>query len=98
MVGIKSTECDWLVLNSKQEGLRLVGFKYQKADDWLDSKFHCSYLESRGVAKKKRWKYGGNMRELRVKRAGNYTPFIFGSGDVISGDATSGDVISGHFQ
>ena len=22
-------------LNSKQEGLRLVGFKYQKADDWL---------------------------------------------------------------
>jgi hypothetical protein len=35
------------------------------------------------------------MRELRVKRAGNDTPFILGSGDVISGDATSGDVISG---
>ena len=98
MVGFKSKICDWLVLNSKQEGLRLVGFKYQKAGDWLDSKFHCSYLESRGAAKKNRWKYGGKMRELRVKRAGNYTPFILGSGDVISGDATSGDVISDHFQ
>jgi hypothetical protein len=47
MVGLKSKSYDWLVLNSKQEGLRLVGFKYQKADDWLDLKFDCSYLESR---------------------------------------------------
>jgi hypothetical protein len=27
---------DWLVLNSKQEGIRLVGIKYQKCYDWLD--------------------------------------------------------------
>ena len=72
MVGFKSTKCDWLVLNSKQEGIRLMGFKYQKADDWLDSKFHCSYQESRGVAEKKRWKYGEKMRELGIKRTGNY--------------------------
>jgi hypothetical protein len=54
-------------LNWKQEGLRLVGFKYQKADDCLDSKFHCSYLESRGVPKKN--------REIRKKTTGNYLPF-----------------------
>ena len=52
LVGFKSKAYDWLVLNSKQEGLQLVGFKYQKADDWLDSKFHCSYQESRGVPEK----------------------------------------------
>jgi hypothetical protein len=49
----------------------------------LDSQFHCSYLESRGVP---------------GKNAGNYLPFISGdviSGDATSGDATSGDVISG---
>ena len=63
----------------------------------LDSQFHCSYLDSRGVPEK-----------TRKKTAGNYLPFISGdvisgdvtsgvatSGDVISGDATSGDVISG---
>ena len=51
----------------------------------LDSQFHCSYLESREVP--------GKTREIRVKSAGNYLPFISGSGssDVISGDATSGD-------
>jgi hypothetical protein len=27
---------DWLDLNSKQEGIRLVGIKYQKCYDWLD--------------------------------------------------------------
>ena len=27
---------DWFDLNSKQEGVRLVGFKYQKGYDWLD--------------------------------------------------------------
>ena len=27
---------DWLDLNSKQEGIRLVGLKYQKGYDWLD--------------------------------------------------------------
>jgi hypothetical protein len=43
LVGLKSKAQDWLVLNSKQEGLRLVGFKYQKGYDWLDSKFYCSY-------------------------------------------------------
>ena len=35
----------------------LVGFKYQKGYDWLDSQFHYSYLESRGVPEK-RGKYG----------------------------------------
>ena len=29
-----------------------MGFKYQKADDWLDSKFYCSNLESKGVPEK----------------------------------------------
>jgi hypothetical protein len=50
----------------------LVGFKYQKANDWLDSKVHCSYLESRGVPEK--------TREIRGENAGNYLPFT--SGDV----------------
>jgi hypothetical protein len=78
---------DSLDLNSKQEGVRLVGFKYQKGYDWLDSQIHCSYVESRGVPQK--------TREIRVKSARNYLPFISGSGsgDVIS--VTSGDVISG---
>jgi hypothetical protein len=34
----------------------LLGIVYQKADNWLDSKFHFSYLESRGVLEKKRGK------------------------------------------
>jgi hypothetical protein len=34
-----------------------VGFKYQKGYNWLDSKFYCSYLESRGVPEKS-GKYG----------------------------------------
>jgi hypothetical protein len=49
---------------------------------YMDSKFHCSHLESRGVPKK--------MREIRVKSAGNYIPFNSGSG--------SSDVISCHFR
>ena len=73
----------------------------------LDSQFHCSYLESRGIPGGNRGKYRGETREIRLKNAGNYLPFISGfqfttsgsgdviSGDVISGDATSGDVISG---
>jgi hypothetical protein len=40
---------------------RLVVFRYQKADDWLDYKFHCSYLKSRGGPEK--------TREIRVKSA-----------------------------
>ena len=87
MVGFKSKAYDWLVLNSKQEGLRLVGFKYQKADDWLNSKFHCSYLESRGVPEKNVGSTG--------KKPGNDIPLTSSSGDVISDDVTSGDVISG---
>jgi len=61
-----------MVLNSKQEGLLLVGFKYQRGYDWLDSKFHCSYLESREVP-------GKNPTENK-KKTGNYVPFISGSG------------------
>ena len=51
----------------------------------LDSQFHCSYLESRGVPEKP-----------REKKRGKLSPFHFRfttSGDVISGDATSGDVM-----
>ena len=80
----------------------MVGFKYRKGYDWLDSKFHCSYLESRGVPEIN----AGNTG----KSAGNYIPFISGSGDATSGgiisvpvtslpvtscDATSGNVITG---
>jgi hypothetical protein len=36
------------------EGVRLVGFRYQKGYDCLNSQFHCSYLESRGVPGKTR--------------------------------------------
>jgi hypothetical protein len=72
LVGFKSKAYDWLVLNSKQEGVRFVGFKYQKADEWLDSKFHCSYLESRGVPERRT---AGNTG----KSAGNYLTSISGS-------------------
>jgi hypothetical protein len=60
LVGFKYQKgYDWLNLNWKQERVRLVGFKYQKIDNWLDTKFHCSYQESRGVSEKKnRGKYG----------------------------------------
>jgi hypothetical protein len=61
---------DWLDLNWKQEGVRLVGFKYQKTENWWDTKFHCSYLESRGVSERE--KNAGNTR----KSTGNYLPFI----------------------
>jgi hypothetical protein len=37
---------DWLDLNSKQEGVRLVGFRYQKGYDWLNSQFHYENLYS----------------------------------------------------
>jgi hypothetical protein len=86
LVGFKYRKADdWLDFNSKQaEGIRLVGFKYQKGYDWLDSQFHCSCLESRGVSEK--------SREIRVKNAGNYLPFISGFRFTTSG---SGDVISG---
>ena len=53
----------------------------------LDSQFHCSYLDSRGVPE-----------QTREKTAGNYLTFISGdetSGDVISGDVISGDSTSG---
>jgi hypothetical protein len=64
----------------------------------LDSQFHCSYLESRGVP--------GKTREIwvkKTKKSAGTTGFRFTtsgsgyviSGDAISGDATSGDVISG---
>ena len=53
LVAFKSNAYDWLVLNSKQEGVPFVGFKYQKADEWLDSKFYCSYLASRGVPERR---------------------------------------------
>jgi hypothetical protein len=57
----------------------------------LDSQFHCSYLESRGVPEK--------TREIPGKKTrGKWSPFHFRfttSGDVIYGDATSGDVIFG---
>ena len=48
----------------------------------LDSQFHCSYLESRGVPEK-----------MWGKKRGKLSPFYFRfttSGDVISGDAISG--------
>ena len=60
--------------------------------------FECKfYLESREVPGKHPGKYRGGKRGKygRVKSAGNYLPFISGSGDVIFGDATSGHVISG---
>ena len=63
----------------------------------LDSQFHCSYLESRGVPGKtreipvqKRWKY----REKRGKLSPFHSRFTT-SGDFISGDITFDDVISG---
>ena len=58
----------------------------------LDSQFHCSYLESRGVPEK-------NAGNTGKKSAGNYLPFISGvviSCNATSGYVTSGDVISGH--
>jgi hypothetical protein len=44
----------------------------------LDSQFHCSYLESRGVPVKTR-EIPGKTREIWVKNARNYLPFISGS-------------------
>ena len=68
------------------EGNRSIVNRYR-----LDSQFHCSYLESRGVPEK--------TREIPSKKTrGKLSPFHFRfttSGDVISGDATSSDVISG---
>jgi hypothetical protein len=48
---------------------QLVGFKYQKGYDWLDSKFHCSYLESKEVPNKN----AGNTG----KKRGKLSPFHF---------------------
>ena len=41
-INIKSIHLALSQLVSKTS--HLVGFKYQKGDDWLDSKSHCSYL------------------------------------------------------
>jgi hypothetical protein len=43
-------KCSHILLVSKTSPL--VGFKYHKGYDWLDSKFHCSYLESREIPEK----------------------------------------------
>jgi hypothetical protein len=59
----------------------------------LDSQFHCSYLDSRGVPEK--------TREIPGKKRGKLSPSHFRfmtSGDVISGDVISGDATSGHFR
>jgi len=83
------------------EVLRLVVFKYQKGYDWLESKFHCSYLESREVPKKKRGKYGKKRREIISLlfpvpvTSLPVTSFLVTSGYVISCDATSGNATSG---
>ena len=53
------------------------GIQISEGRRLVDSKFHCSYLDSRGVLEKNAW---------------YYLSFTSGSGDVISGDATSGDV------
>jgi hypothetical protein len=81
------------------ESIRLVGFEFEarratigriqisEGDDWLESKFHCSYLESRGIPEK--------TREIRVKSAGKLSLFHFRfttSGDVTSDHLISGDV------
>jgi hypothetical protein len=50
----------------------------------LDSQFHCSYIESRGVPGKK-------TQEILIL-AGKYIPYISGSGDVISGDEIPHDL------
>jgi hypothetical protein len=51
----------------------------------LDSQFHCSYLESRGVPEKPRGKKTREIISLSFP--------VHDFGDVISGDATSGDVM-----
>ena len=61
-------------------GNRFIVTRYR-----LDSQFHCSYLESRGVPEKPRGKKRGKLSPLNFR----FTT----SGDVISGDATSGDVM-----
>ena len=76
MFGFKSNAYDWLVLNSKQEGLQLVGFKYQKADDWLDIKFHCSYLESRGVPEKNAGNTGKTREIISLSLPVSVTSFL----------------------
>ena len=70
---IRRATIDWIWIRSKKgriggvqisEGLRLVGFKYQKCYDWLNSQFHCSHLESRGVPGKTREIPGKKTREI----------------------------------
>ena len=78
---------DWLVFEFEARRATIGGIQISEGLRLLDSNFHCSYLESRGVPEK--------TREMRVKSAGNYLPFISGFLFTISGDATSGDVISG---
>ena len=65
-------------------GNRVIVTRYR-----LDSQFHCSYLESRGVPGKTRGGKRGKLSpfHFRFTTSGDAT-----SGDVISGDATSGDV------
>jgi len=77
-INIKSIHLTLSQLVSKTSPL--VGFKYQKADDWLDSKFQCSYIESRGVPEK--------TREIRGKNAENISLSL----PVTSLPVTSGDV------
>ena len=96
---------DWFDLNSKQEGVRLVGFKYQKGYDWLDlnSKQEGVRLVRFKYQKGYDWLNSqfhcshldsrGVPEKPREKKRGKLSPFHFRfttSGDVISGDATSG--------
>jgi hypothetical protein len=96
-----------LDLNSKQEGVRLVGFKYQKSYDWLDLNSKQEELRLVGFNYQKGYDWLDSQFHCSYleSRGVPGSPFHFrfttsGSGDVISGyvisgDVSSGDVISG---
>ena len=84
---------DWLDFNSKQEGVRLVGFKYQKGYDWLDFNSKQEGVRLVGFKYQKGYDWldsqfhcsylesrgvPGKRGKYRVN-AGNYLPFISGS-------------------
>ena len=82
---------DWLDLNSKQEGVGLVGFKYQKDYDWLDLNSKQEGVRLVGFKYQKGYDWldsqfhcsylesrrvPGKTREIRGKR-GKLSPFHF---------------------
>jgi hypothetical protein len=83
---------DWLDLNSKQEGVRLVGFKYQKGYDWLDLNSKQEGVRLAGF----KYQKGYDWLDLNSKQEGVGRWCSEGAPEVIVCAGATGSCITGN--